>query len=390
MPIHDTALDKLQSENTALLQEINLIDTLTKTVFSCESYIDAIQSTLSTICNTTKWIYAEFWVPDAQGKSLTISEAYYASDDETKEFYHISRDIIFPYGIGIPGNVWKERQPFWSPNVADVVHFLRANYARKYHLNTVYSVPLFTEDEFQGVLLFISRDTKNQDDTSVLVINSISRFLAVIIGQKRLEQKIKETNEQYRIQSESNLKIILALSRLRDPYTANHEELVAKVALAIAEHLGLSEDLQNNLRIAALIHDIGKMAIPIDILVKPSRLTAEEFMLVKTHAMVGYQIISQLAYNPMIGTFILQHHERMNGSGYPFGIRGDAITLGAQILAAADVYVAMSEHRPYRPALGHKKALDELKNNRGILYSNEVVDAFLTLDSKSLLESLIH
>lgn len=376
-------------ENQILHRQIQLINQLTKSVFACKTYPEAIKTTLADICEGEDWIYGEFWIPSLDGKTLQLSESYFATDPDARAFHSISQDIIFPYGIGVPGMVWKDKQSFWSPDMANVVHFHRANYARKFHFQTIYATPLIAEDDFIGVLLFISRDRKEAMNPSILIIDSISRVLAVIIRQKWLEQQILITNEQYRLQLESNLKIILALSRLRDPYTSNHEELVAKVALMVAEHIGISEKQRSNLRIAALIHDIGKMAIPIDILVKPTRLTTEEFMLVKTHSLVGHQIISTLAYDSEVSTIVLQHHERLDGSGYPFGTKGSAIIPCARILAASDVYVAMSEHRPYRPALGHAKAMAELVANRGRLYAEEVVDAFIKLDGDGLLEKIV-
>ena len=165
----------------------------------------------------------------------------------------------------------------------------------------------------------------------------------------------------------------------RDPHTAGHQQRVADLASAIAGEMLLPEDRVYGIRMAGLIHDLGKIAIPAGILNKPGRISDIEFELIKTHSRVGYNILKDIDFPWPIAQVVLQHHERMDSSGYPFGLTGEKIILEARILAVADVVEAMASHRPYRPALGIDKALEEITQNRNTLYDAKVVDICLRL-----------
>ena len=172
---------------------------------------------------------------------------------------------------------------------------------------------------------------------------------------------------------------IAALYEKRDPYTAGHQRRVAQLACAIARKMGLPDEQIYGIRIIGVVHDIGKIAVPGDILSKPGKLSAEEFNIVKTHPQVAYEVLRNLEFPWPVAETILQHHERLDGSGYPNGISGEAIILEARILCVADVVESMVSHRPYRPALGKKKALNEILENKGILYDPAVADTCLKL-----------
>ena len=165
----------------------------------------------------------------------------------------------------------------------------------------------------------------------------------------------------------------------RDPYTSGHQRRVAALARSIAAEMNLSRDQIEGIRMAASIHDMGKISIPAEILSMPRKLSKLEFDLVKTHSQAGHDIIKDIDFPWPIANIILQHHERINGSGYPHGLRGDNILLEARILAVADVVEAMASYRPYRPALGLDTALEEITRNKNILYDGEVVEACLKI-----------
>ena len=166
---------------------------------------------------------------------------------------------------------------------------------------------------------------------------------------------------------------------MRDPYTGGHQQRVAALSVAIAKELGLSQDRINGLRMAAMIHDMGKISIPGEILSKPGPLNEIEFSLIKAHPKVGYDILKSIDFPWPIAQMVLQHHERMDGSGYPSSLRGEEILLEARVLSVADVVETMASHRPYRPALGLGKALEEVNRYKGACYDVDVVDACLKL-----------
>ncbi|MCD6296534.1 MAG: HD domain-containing protein [Deltaproteobacteria bacterium] len=165
----------------------------------------------------------------------------------------------------------------------------------------------------------------------------------------------------------------------RDPYTAGHQRRVAEIARAIAMEMGLPMHQVEGIHMAGLIHDIGKIAVPAEILSKPGKITECEFGIIKSHPEIGRDILKKIDFPWPISQIVYQHHERMDGSGYPQGLSGNDIFLEARIMAVADVVEAMASHRPYRPALGIDKALDEISKNRKVLYDPEVADACLRL-----------
>ncbi len=166
---------------------------------------------------------------------------------------------------------------------------------------------------------------------------------------------------------------------MRDPYTAGHQRRVAGLACAIAKEIGLDGDTIEGIRMAGLIHDLGKIQIPAEILSKPSRLTDFEFGMIKFHPEAGHHILKTIEFPWPIAEIVLQHHEKMNGSGYPQGLRGQNILQEARILTVADVVEAMASHRPYRPAHSLDHALEEVQINRSVLFDAEAVDACLKL-----------
>jgi len=178
---------------------------------------------------------------------------------------------------------------------------------------------------------------------------------------------------------ESTISAVASMVEMRDPYTTGHQQRVAELAVAIGRAMGLPEQTVYGLRLAGLVHDLGKIHIPAEILSKPGKLTKIEFEMIRTHPEAGYEILKDVDFLWPIAQTVLQHHERIDGSGYPAGLKGDQILLEAKIIAVADVVEAISSHRPYRPALGVDAALKELRDNRGKYYDPVVVDVCLRL-----------
>ena len=200
-----------------------------------------------------------------------------------------------------------------------------------------------------------------------------------ISEKKRADEQIERFNVQLQSAFMRSVEIAMNLSEMRDPYTAGHERRVAEIAVAIGAELGLDPYRLEGLRVAGYLHDVGKISIPSELLSKPTRLTAVEFALVKGHAEAGYGVLRNVEFPWPVAQVALQHHERIDGSRYPQGLRGDAILFEARIMAVADVIEAMSSHRPYRAGLGIEKALAEIERGRGTAYDAEVANACLTL-----------
>jgi len=200
-----------------------------------------------------------------------------------------------------------------------------------------------------------------------------------ITPRKKMEEERLQSMARLRKSLGGTVQAISMAVEIKDPYTSGHQKRTADLARSIAGEMGLSPERADFVRMAATIHDIGKIAIPAEILSKPTTLTEIEYSLIKTHAQQGYDILKDIDFPWPVAEVILQHHERLDGSGYPQGLRGEAIILEARILAVADVVEAIATHRPYRPARGIEHALEEIRKNRGILYDAEVVDACLRL-----------
>ncbi len=196
-----------------------------------------------------------------------------------------------------------------------------------------------------------------------------------------LESRKKEDCDMQKRMDEIMQAISLAVE-IRDTYTSGHQRRVSELACAIAREMSLSEWEVNSIRIAGLLHDVGKMAIPADILNKPGQLNAHEFGIIKSHPEIGYYVLKMLKLPWSVTEPVLSHHERLDGSGYPQGLSGMNIILEARILVVADVVEAMSSERPYHPALGVDSALREISQGRNVLYHAEVVDTCLKLFQK--------
>jgi len=195
------------------------------------------------------------------------------------------------------------------------------------------------------------------------------------IGEEALKQSVEELSKTLY----AGIDVLIYIVEKRDPYTAGHQKRVAALAVAIAKEMGLDDSQIETIRIAGILHDIGKIFIPSDILNKPGRLTDMEMGIIKTHPQASYEIIDQINFKTNVAEIILQHHERIDGSGYPKGLKGEDISIGAKILGVIDVIEAMSSHRPYRPAIGWQSALQEIVDKQGILYDVDVVEACLRL-----------
>jgi len=245
-------------------------------------------------------------------------------------------------------------------------------------------VPLKNDGQLAGLLLLsnkISHEPYSNEERRLLQI--VSADVAVNIDNANLYEGMKRKHSELQKAMDGVIHAVSLVVETRDPYTAGHQRRVAELARAIAKEMGLSEWQIMGIHIAGLLHDVGKVAVPTEILSKPGKINQYEFSIIKNHCQVGYEILQRIDFPWPVTQAILQHHERLNGTGYPEGLTGEDIILEARILGVADVVEAMSSHRPYRPALGLDRALQEISQASGVLYDPEVVDACLKLLKKN-------
>jgi putative nucleotidyltransferase with HDIG domain len=278
----------------------------------------------------------------------------------------------------------------------DTRHYKGVDASTGVETRSILGAPLIAKGKLIGVIQVLDTEPERFDESHQALLEWLAASAAIAIENARLyeysHQEIQEREkaekdlgsslEKLRNTLNGTIQAMALIVERRDPYTAGHQRRVAQLGQAIAREMGLSAHQIEGVRMSGLIHDISKMAIPSAILSKPGRLDPEEFALIKKHPWVGYDILKQVEFPWPIAQIVYQHHERLNGSGYPRGLSGDDMLIEARILCVADVVEAMASHRPYRPALGIREALEEIKGKRGELYDPEIVDVCVELFEK--------
>jgi HD-GYP domain-containing protein (c-di-GMP phosphodiesterase class II) len=237
-------------------------------------------------------------------------------------------------------------------------------------------IPILRKDGSIRLALWNSANIYAEGGTTLLTTIAQGQD---ITERKRAEEELRQSYVKLQRALEGTVNVLASAIELRDPYTAGHQRRVTQLACAIANEMGLPQEQIEGLRMAGLIHDLGKMNIPAEILSKPGPLSDLQYGLIKMHPQASHSILKGIQFPWPLAHIVLQHHERLDGSGYPQSLSGEEIMLEARILAVADVVEAMASHRPYRPPRGLDAALEEISQNRGVLYDPEVVDVCLTL-----------
>ncbi len=244
-------------------------------------------------------------------------------------------------------------------------------------------VPIRNSGHLAGMLLLSSKSTREPyTNEERRLLQRVSTDVAANIDNANRYANIKQKHSELEKAMDGVIHAVSLVVESRDPYTAGHQRRVAELAKAIGREMKLTEWQVMGIHIAGLLHDVGKVAVPTEILSKPGKISAYEYSIIKNHSQVGYEILQKIDFPWPVTEAILQHHERLDGSGYPGGLSDDDIIIEARILGVADVVEAMSSHRPYRPALGLESALAEISKGKGVLYDPQVVDACLSILEK--------
>ena len=332
-------------------------------------------------------------IKDSDGKEETVGQVIDITERKQAEEQLRGQALIFENihdGIitaDLQGNIIN-----WNPAAEKMFGYNKYEVFRKTIgvLTTKIINGSLRSGRWTGEMDFIRKDGNNGVcEITVIPLRDGEGSITAVFGvcrditeRKQSEENLQRSYDQLRETLIATVNTLASTIEMRDPHTAGHQRRVTLLSCAIAEEMGLTEDQFDGLRMAGLIHDLGKINIPAEILSKPGRINEVEFNIIRYHPQIGHDILKTIELPWPVAQIVLQHHERMDGSGYPQGLKGDEIMLEARILVVADVVEAMASHRPYRPALGIKLALEEISKHKGILYDQEVVDVCVKLFTK--------
>ena len=370
-------------ENTVLYEnmnkKINELNILTQASREMSTVI-GIDNLLSLVLELTNKIvsseYSFISFIDKESDSLIIKASRGLEENSLEE-------MNIKIGEGVSGWVAKRGEPMLVADYQNDIRFNKFKDIHPFDVKNVLSVPFLGKKDIIGVLTLYNKIGEPQFN------NEDFQILTALAGQ--LGTSIEVAN-LYETLSESYKNFIIVLANAieaRDQYTRGHIERVTKFAKSTAEEMGWEEEKIHEIEIGGILHDIGKIGVPDHILNKPGRLTDEEYEIIKTHPVIGSNMLkSMTSFDPAI-SYILYHHERYDGNGYPFKLKGNDIPLGGRIIAVADSFDAMTSHRPYRKGMNPKEAISELEKNRGSQFDPDIVDAFIRLYKKGQIEKII-
>jgi putative nucleotidyltransferase with HDIG domain len=333
-------------------------------------------------CMKMAWIGR---IDDVDG--CVVPVASFGAGVEVLQGLRIPTDPAEPLGNGPTGRVVTGGQPVWSEDFAtDPTTTAWHAHSRAIGVRASAALPIRRHGRIAAVLNLYSGEHAPFDAAArellVTMAMDLSHALDAIAhataNRLAVEQARAHAGQMQRVLLQT-VGVATHLLELSDPYTAGHQQRVSDIATAIAAKMGFDADRIEGLRIAALLHDIGKISAPAEILAKPRRLSEAEMSLVRGHSQAGYDVLARVDFPWPVAEVVLQHHERMDGSGYPRGLRGDAILPEARIIAVCDTVEAMASHRPYRAALGIGRALEEIERGSGTAFDADVADACLRL-----------
>lgn len=313
----------------------------------------------------------------SDGATFVLSDGdncYYAEEDAISPLW---KGLRFPKDICISGWVMRNRQP---TIVEDIFKDDRipVDVYRKTFVRSLAMVPIRTNDPIGAIGCYWAQNRIPTPD-QIQVLQVLADTAAIAMDNIGFRQSIASQARQLEEAIDGTMLAVARMVELKDPYTSGHQRRVGIISHDIALEMGWDAKRRETLRRAATVHDIGKIGIPSELLTKPTKLMSTEFSLIQIHADMGYRILKDVDFLMPLAQIVLQHHERLNGSGYPLGLTAGDILPEARIVAIADVFEAMISHRPYRPALGMQSALEELTDHSGTLYDADAVAALARL-----------
>lgn len=313
----------------------------------------------------------------SDGATFVLKEGefcYYAEEDAISPLW---KGLRFPMEICISGWVMQHRQPVIIEDIYQDER-IPIDVYRKTFVRSLAMAPIKTNEPIGAIGCYWA-DVHIPTPEQIQVLQVLADTAAIAMDNIGYRENIASQARQLEDAIDGTLLTVAKMVELKDPYTSGHQRRVGIISYDIAREMGWEQKRCEMLRRAAIVHDIGKIGIPGELLTKPSKLTPPEFRLIQTHAEMSYEILRDVDFLLPIAEIICQHHERLDGSGYPHGLTAGQILPEAKVVAVADVFEAMTSHRPYRPALGAEAAFEELERNKGVLYDPEVVEALIRL-----------
>lgn len=341
---------------------------------------------LDGICRKLGWDYGELWCIDYEEARLYKSTISHIGSNDLEEYDASSRDFYWGLNEGLPGRTWASKKSFWVTNIQEEETFIRQKLAKKCGLKTGVTVPIFAYEHVDSILFFFSKKEKEYDFLFMELLQHLAGKIGLLIVKHKLENEVSSVLDDMKKLVDLNFRTLSKILEYRDPYTIQHQKSVANVAVAIAKRLGYDENTVNDIYLGSVLHDIGKICVPMEILNKPTKLSNEEFSLVKLHPQTSFDIIKDFPCNAIVKRMMIEHHERNNGEGYPKGLIEKEISPESKVLIVSDVVSAMLEYRPYRRGMSVSKVIKELELGKNIKYDEKcAIEAIILLQDKDFL-----
>jgi PAS domain S-box-containing protein len=370
---------RLESEYSERMREVRILSEMNSALLHAASEPDLLREYCRIVVELGGYRMAWVGIADSDPEKNVIPIAWFGHEDGYLTAIQIKWDggdySRGPTGRALRSGHLEVAQDYYADPGLEKY---RAEANQRGYYSSI-AVPFRVSDSLTACLTAYGATRNSWSEAERRLMDQVASALGFGIKTLRTALAKEQYQRDLRTSLEQMIQVVADTVEQRDPYTAGHQRRVADLCTRIACKLGLGEDRIQGLRLAATIHDLGKIGVPSEILFKPAPLTPIQFSLIKEHVEFGYEILKNVAFPWSIADIIRQHHERLDGSGYPLGLKGDAILLEGRILAVADVVEALNAHRPYRPSLGIENALNDILAGRGTLYDPEVVNACLQL-----------